>query len=117
MESSVAGQSSEPTNPTIQKPVRDYASQDHKPSDPNSNETAPFTTEDLRRWEDQRISQLNDNVLATAAALEGTQEELKGVFRNELVLAFACLVAVGFMFGIGREVMKMKEEASGASAE
>jgi hypothetical protein len=116
MESSAAHSGDAPINPATQRPVRDHGTGAAGDRERKVTDDGAFTTDDLRRWEDQRISALNENIVNIAAGLEGTQEEIKSVFRNELILAFACLVAVGFMFGIGREVMKMKEEASGSTS-
>lgn len=99
-----------PINPATQRPVREPVQREQPEA------TEPFSTDDLRRWEDSRIGELQNQLASLSSVQEGTEVEVRAILRNELILAVALLVGAGAIFGIAREVMKMKE-AGNAIAE
>lgn len=96
-----------PINPATQRPVREHAAG----GDEKDNGRAPegFDVGDLRRWEDARLSEFDEKLANLAAVSEGQQEELRGILRNELMIALVTLGVAGFLAVLAKEVSKMKE--------
>jgi hypothetical protein len=99
-----SGDAGRPINPATQRPVRQH-------DEPEKTKETPekFDVSDLRRWEDARLSEFDEKLANLSAVLEGQQEELRGVLRNELMIALVTLLVAGGVFVLTKEISKMKE--------
>lgn len=105
-----SGDAGRPINPATQRPVRESREPE------KAKDTENFDVGDLRRWEDARLSEFDEKLANLAAIVEGQQEEIRGVLRNELLIAFVTLLVAGGITVVTKELQKLRE-ASRATEE